>query len=99
MSLTHEELRTETVRSIALVLEIEAANIQMSDRIREDLGMDSLGSLELLSVLSDALRIDLEIDEAMGIETVADACAFVERSYTLQQAAPRPDPRPRTAHG
>lgn len=99
MPLTREELHTETIHAIALVLELETERVRPTDRIREDLGMDSLGSLELLSVLSDELRIDLEIDEAMGIVTVADACAFVERSYARQQGTPRPDPRPRAAHG
>jgi acyl carrier protein len=41
--------------------------------------MDSLGSLELLSTLSEQLRIDLEMEDAMAIVTVDDACAFIER--------------------
>jgi len=48
--------------------------------------MDSLQSLELLSTIGEALKIDLDIEEAMGIQTVDDACAFVTRKYKEQKA-------------
>jgi acyl carrier protein len=74
------------VDTIAEILEIDRSAIGDQSRLREDLGMDSLASLELLSVLSHELRIDLEMEEAMSIETVADAFAFVERHYVAQHA-------------
>jgi acyl carrier protein len=74
-------------RLVAEILEIEPAQIQGSSRLREDLGMDSLGSLELLSSISEELGIHLEIDEAMGIVTFDDACAFVERARQAPNAA------------
>jgi acyl carrier protein len=81
--------RQQTIATIAEILELAPESIDAQARLREDLGMDSLGSLELLSVLSEQLRIDLEIDEAMGIVTVDDACAFVERSYEAQRGEAR----------
>ena len=48
--------------------------------------MDSLQSLELLSCVGEALKIDLDIEEAMVIRTVDDACAFVLRQYQEQRA-------------
>jgi acyl carrier protein len=71
--MTKDSLRARTLHSIAEVLEIEESELRGSDRIREDLGMDSLGRLELLSILSESLRIDLEVDHAMKIVTVDDA--------------------------
>lgn len=66
------------IASIAEILEVEPASIERHARMREDLGMDSLGSLELLSTLSRELSVDLEIEEAMEIETVEDTLRFVE---------------------
>lgn len=66
------------IASIAEILELEPASIDRHARMREDLGMDSLGSLELLSTLSRELNVDLEIEEAMEIETVEDTLRFVE---------------------
>lgn len=70
------------------ILELEDdERVERHHRLREDLGIDSLGSLELLSRLSEALAIDLDMEEAMDISTVADACGFVERNYVAQRGA------------
>jgi acyl carrier protein len=81
------ERRTHLIQSIATIAEIDPAAIRGGDRLREDLGLDSLGSLELLSTLSERLRIDIEIEDAMDIRTVDDACAFVEKSWHEQRGA------------
>lgn len=71
---------------IAEILEIDRETISSETRLREDLGMDSLQSLEMLSTLSEELRINLEMEEALEIETVDDACAFVARNLREQRA-------------
>lgn len=82
------DARDARVRAlIAEILEVDAGTIAPGARLREDLGMDSLQSLELLSTISEELRIDLEMEEAMGIGTVADACDFVEQSFAAQRGA------------
>jgi acyl carrier protein len=64
---------------VAEILEIDETSIEGGARLREDLGMDSLASLELLSTLSEELKLELEMEDAMGISTVNDACDFIER--------------------
>jgi acyl carrier protein len=85
------EHREQVIRVMAEILEIEPTVIQGEQRLREDLGMDSLGSLELLSVVSHALAIDFEMEHAMGIVTVNDACAFVEKHYDEQHRPRGPE--------
>jgi len=87
MSADEKTRRDRIVALIAEIQEIDATSIKDTDRLREDLGMDSLGSLELLSTLSEELQIDLEMEEAMEISTVADACVFVERYLAGQGQA------------
>ena len=77
-------------RAVALavlseIAEVDLATLRGEDRLREDLGMDSLSSLELLSSLGERLRIDLQIEQAMDIRTVDDACAFVELQCRTQR--------------
>jgi acyl carrier protein len=84
MSLRHDTSDL-TVRLIAEIAEADVRSVHDDQRLREDLGLDSLQSLELLSNIGEALRIDLDIEEAMAIRTVADACAFVEREYARQR--------------
>lgn len=79
--------RERMIQLMAEILEIEPGDIRGEQRLREDLGMDSLGSLELLSSISEELRIDLEMEDAMEIRTVDDACEFVERNWREQRAA------------
>jgi len=79
------DTRGVTITLLAEICETEAAAIASEQRLREDLGMDSLQSLELLSCVSEALKIDLDIEEAMTIRTVEDACAFVRTQYLEQR--------------
>ena len=80
-----QDTNSRVTALIAEIVEVEPDTVGAKTRLREDLGMDSLQSLELLSTLSEELRIDLEMEEAMDIETVADACAFVHRNLVAQR--------------
>jgi acyl carrier protein len=85
MNVIEMSSRTSTLAILAEIAEVEVGALQGSDRLREDLGMDSLSSLELLSSLGEQLHLDLQIEEAMDIRTVDDACAFVERQCSAQR--------------
>ena len=73
-------LRSRIVALLAEICETDVAGIRGEHRLREDLGMDSLSSLELLSRIGEELSIDLAMEDAMEISTVDDACALVEKS-------------------
>lgn len=82
MNAQSENMRERIVALTAKVLKIDPKSIRAEDRFREDLGMDSLASLELLSCISDEMDLDFELDEAMQMQTVDDACAFVARKLS-----------------
>lgn len=84
MSPDESKRHARLVSVIAEILEIDPATVRGTSRLREDLGMDSLHSLELLSVLSHEMQIELEMEEAMRISTVNDAFAFLEQHYHSQ---------------
>ncbi len=77
---TDLSIRERLTALVAEILEIDQSVIKGNSRLREDLGMDSLGSLELLSSISEQLGLHLELDDAMDIVTLDDVCAFVERN-------------------
>jgi len=87
MTVDEEKRRARTIAVIAEIIEVEPTEVSETARLREDLGLDSLSSLELLSVLGEELRIDLEMEEAMGLETVDDACKFVENAFAAQHGS------------
>jgi acyl carrier protein len=85
-----DDVRGRRERVVALIAEIREVpldEVRPEARLREDLGMDSLNSLELLSAIGEELRIDLEIETAMQIATVDDACRFVEDAFAAQRGA------------
>ena len=49
---------------------IPAAEIRRTDRLREDMGMDSVTRMELVSMLAEEFDIDIEMEEAVGIDDV-----------------------------
>jgi acyl carrier protein len=51
--------------------------IHESDRLRDDLGLDSMCSMELLSEISDVYAIDVEVEELQEISTVGDVARFL----------------------
>jgi len=79
MNAQSDSMRERIIALTAKVLKTDPKSIRGQDRFREDLGMDSLASLELLSCISDEMDLDFELDEAMQMQTVDDAAAYVTR--------------------
>ena len=75
--LSDDEIRTRVVRLLAEILERDPASIANVQRLRADLGMDSLNALEFLSSLSHEFKIDLEVEEAFGVTTLDEVVALV----------------------
>ncbi len=60
-------------------------NIESSDRLRDDLGLDSLHSMELLSEVSEKYAVDIDPENVQDVRTVGDVTAFLS---TLLEEAP-----------
>ena len=54
-------------------------SIESSDRLRDDLGLDSLHSMELLSEVSEKYEIDVDPENVQEVRTVGDVAAFLSR--------------------
>jgi acyl carrier protein len=49
------------------------------DRLREDLGLDSLHSMELLSAITEKYEVDVDVEEVQDVKTVGDVIAVLTR--------------------
>ncbi|MCK6545100.1 acyl carrier protein [Myxococcota bacterium] len=56
---------------IAELSTVKVGDIKETDRLREDLGLDSVSSMELLSMLAEQFDLDIPLEEAMEVTTVA----------------------------
>lgn len=52
-------------------------DIKDSDRLREDIGLDSLHAMELLSAVTEKYEIDVDIEEVQEVKTVGDVVSFL----------------------
>jgi len=68
-----------TIRDLILeVSTVKAELITPEARLREDLALDSVASMELLSMLDESLGLELEMEDVLGIETVAGVVSLAK---------------------
>jgi acyl carrier protein len=70
---------------IAQLATVKRADIKPQDRLRDDLGLDSVSSMELLSLLAEELQLDIPVEEATAVTTVAEALAMAHRHSPGQE--------------
>lgn len=61
------------VHMIAQLSTVRQSAIRKEDRLREDLGFDSVSSMELISMLAEELDVEVALEEAMAVTTVGGA--------------------------
>jgi len=79
-----EQIRKDLVEILSKLAGLDPDTIDNDDRLREDLGLDSLQSMELLSRISDRYELDLDVEDVMDVESVSDV---VSRLHGFMQAS------------
>lgn len=51
--------------------------IRDDDRLRDDLGLDSLHSMELLSEVTEKYEVDVDVEQLNDVRTVGDVVTFL----------------------
>jgi acyl carrier protein len=83
---TPADLDARIVKMISQIVPVKAAQIRMADRLREDLGMDSVASMELLSMLAEELDLDVGVEDVAQVHTVEDTVELA-RHFMLKKVA------------
>ena len=74
-----QEAILEKVRSIvAEQLSVDAGEVKPESNFQNDLGADSLDTVELVMALEEAFDIEIPDEAAEGITTVGDAVKYIE---------------------
>lgn len=75
----------ERVKKVtAQLLKVDESGISGSSRFVEDLGAASIQSIELVAAFEEEFDIDMDQDEAMSVQTVGDAIAFIGKVVAEQ---------------
>ena len=74
-----EEIRERVESTIVDVLKVDAAERGSDQRIREDLGADSLDSVTLVMALEDEFGGSINDNDAKSLATVGDVISYISR--------------------
>ena len=73
-----------TIKVKAIIIDklgVDESEVTNDASFTNDLGADSLDTVELIMELEKEFDIQIPDDEAEGIATVGDAVSFVEKAY------------------
>jgi acyl carrier protein len=72
------DTRERVVNVVAETLKIDSAQIQDESKFVEDLGAESMQSVELIAAFEDEFDIEMDEQKALGVKTVGDAVTFID---------------------
>ncbi|MCM8820373.1 MAG: acyl carrier protein [Candidatus Omnitrophica bacterium] len=75
----HKEIEARVKKVISEVLGVDEEKITPESRFVEDLGAESVQSLELVAAFEDEFDIEMEEDAALQVKTVGKAVEFIQR--------------------
>lgn len=76
----NNEIFKHVVDVIMENVDIPKSKIQMDSLVREDLGADSLDSIEIIMELEDKLGITISDNDSIDIRTVGDLVRFASEA-------------------
>lgn len=73
-----EQIKND-VETIIKRIRPDVKEVKDSDRLRDDLGLDSLHSMELLSSVTEKYEVDVDVEQLQEVKTVGDVVAFLAK--------------------
>jgi acyl carrier protein len=79
MAMTSQEIESKIFDIVAKQLNIERGNIKRESSFVNDLGADSLDTVELVMEIEEAFQISIPDEDAQKIQQVGDAISYIEK--------------------
>jgi acyl carrier protein len=77
MTWTREKVRSDLIELLGQHVQMETP-ISESSHLVADLGIDSLGVMEIVGAIEDKFRLNIPDDALREVESVADVAAAIE---------------------
>ena len=74
-----QEIEARVRKVVAQVLGIEEGSMTLESQFVEDLGAESVQSLELVAGFEEEFDIEMEEDAALQVKTVGNAVEFIKK--------------------
>ena len=75
-----QEILEKVCSIVSEQLSVEAGEVKSDSNFQNDLGADSLDTVELVMALEEAFDIEIPDEAAEGLATVGDAVKFIEEN-------------------
>ena len=76
--MSQEAILKKVCSIVAEQLSVEEGEVKSDSNFQNDLGADSLDTVELVMALEEAFEIEIPDEAAEGIATVGDAVKYIE---------------------
>lgn len=73
------DTRDRVKRVVAETLRVDQERVADNSRFVEDLGAESVQSIELVAAFEEEFDIDMDEEAALGVKNVGDAVQFIEK--------------------
>jgi len=80
--MSQEAILEKVCSIVAEQLSVEAGEVKTTSNFQNDLGADSLDTVELVMALEEAFDIEIPDEAAEGIATVGDAVKYIEEKQS-----------------
>ena len=77
--LSKDEIKTRVTKIVSEQLGVEEAKITDDSKFMEDLGADSLDTVELVMALEDEFDCEIPDEEAEKLKSVGEALDYIEK--------------------
>lgn len=79
MGVSQEEIEKKIIEIVGKQLGIEKANIKRESSFVNDLGADSLDTVELVMEIEEAFSVSIPDEDAQKMQTVGDAIDYIAK--------------------
>lgn len=77
MAVDRKQVADRVFTIVAELANSTPAEVKSTDRLREDLGLDSMQSMELLSRVSEEFEVDPDMEKVMKVNTVEEVVSLL----------------------
>lgn len=82
------------IQALAEYLKRDAATINASHHLRDDLGLDSMAVIELLYKIEETFDLQIPDQDLVGLATVGSVASYVKGRLAPEKPAAKKTPKP-----